>query len=104
MVSAGNELSTIFEANAVCGLDDAPVRQDPRFHVATIPTSSRRAVDFIPDTYILQLSRASVGHQNRRFTPSAVDATMLAALIRVERLRETDVRRLIARDDALIAL
>src|SRR5690606_14323426 len=50
-------------------------------------------------TDIRKTPSASIRHEDRRFAIQAVDATVSTSTIRIDRLAEPDVRRLVAADD-----
>ena len=99
VVAAGVQLSAVCEANSVDRLDGAPVSQHSSSHVATIVTTLLGAVNLITDSKARQRLVTAIRHENSGVASQAVDAAMLAAAIRIDRLVEGNVRRVVARDD-----
>src|SRR6185436_20647663 len=67
--------------------------------VPPVPTESTCSVDFIANADICQRLRRAIPHQYRSFAVRTVHARMLASPIRIDRLAESDVGRVVAADD-----
>ncbi len=99
MIAAGNQLGSVREPDPIRRLDGAPVRQHSGANVAAIVPALLRAVDLLAGNKVGQRLGAAIHHENLRVPGQAIDATMLAAAIRIDRLIERNVRRVVARDD-----
>src|SRR6478736_5154928 len=99
MIGPSNQLRAILQTHAVGGFDHTPAREHGRLHVAPVPATTRSTVDRIADSQAGQLSRRTIRHQDRRFTPKTITATMTATSVRINGLLEWDVWRVVGVDD-----
>src|SRR5512145_107007 len=101
MVRACDKFGTVRQAHPVGGLARAPVREDRGLDVVPVVAAFLGAVDLVSGSNLRERLDAAVSHEDRRFPIEAVDTAMLASAIRVDRLVERDVGRVVARDDRL---
>ena len=104
MVGTGDKFCSVLKRDLVRRLYRAPMRNDSRLYVAPVPADAPGAVDLIAGSNLRKRARAAIAHENRGAAPGAITTTMLASSIRIDRLREIEVRRIVARDDRLRAL
>src|SRR6266446_10162881 len=88
MVGARHELGAICQRDAVCRLDYAPMRQNPRSHIAPVFTTPFCSIDLIADFHLSHRTRAAVGHEDQGIARYAVNAAVLAAAVRIDRAVE----------------
>ena len=99
MIAACDELRAILEADTIRELLRGPMSEHLRAYVATVKASALGAVDDVADAQIAQRLRRTVAHQDRRFTPRAITASMLATPIRVHAELEADVGAVVGGED-----
>src|SRR5688500_10820598 len=99
MVSTRYQGCAIFKGGAERGLDDAPMGEHTSLHIAAVPADAFRPKDRVADLELFESLGRTVGQENWRISLCAVDASVFASAIWIDRLRETDVGRLIAADD-----
>src|ERR1700744_5849764 len=99
VVAAGDHLRAILESHEISGLDHAPVRKHLGPDIATVPARSDGTVYVIANAEILYRTRPPVRHQNRRLWLHAVNTSVLAPPIRIDRPLKRNVRRVVGRDD-----
>ena len=99
VVRTGNQLGTVLKADPPGRLDHTPVSENPCPHVAPVPARPHGTVDRVSDPNIRDRPRRAVRHQDRRAAMQAVHAPVLASPVRVDRLFERNVWRVVAGDD-----
>src|ERR1700722_13692347 len=88
VIAAGDELAAVLERHPVGAPHARPLRQHGRARVASISPTLDRAIDRVANLQIGELTVLTVSHQDRRSTPAAVDASVAATAIRVDRPAE----------------
>src|SRR6266540_5843680 len=88
VVSARDELGSIFQDDAVGRLDGGPMRLDARFDVPAVVPAPDGPVDLVARTNVGQRFRAAITHQDLCVARRTVHATMTATPIRIDRPSE----------------
>src|SRR4029077_1013659 len=99
VIATRYECRTVLQCCPEGRLDGAPAREHSGFHVAPIPADAPGAVDLVPDLQLVQRPRASISHEDSCVSSCAVRARMSASSIRIDRLLERDVGRVVVADD-----
>src|SRR5580692_11224041 len=99
MVGAGDEAGAVLENYAVARLDHTPMCQHLRPDVAAIVALAHGSVDRIPRPNLHQWTRGPIPHENRRLASQAVNAAVLTSPVRVDRLLERNIRRVVVGND-----
>src|ERR1700687_5801409 len=99
VIRAGHQRSAVLERDSVRRLDDAPVREHLCLYVPSVAALADRTVDRVAAPNLRERPHCAVRQQDGCVPRQAVDAAVLAAAIRIDRLLERNVRRVVARDD-----
>src|SRR4029077_13479662 len=99
VIPAGHERGAILQRYSECGLDGAPVREHPGFYESPIVTDAPGAVDLVPDLQLVQRPRAAISHEDSCVSSYTVTTTMTASSIRIDRLLEGNIGRIVVADD-----
>src|SRR3972149_5084365 len=82
---ACDEARAIFKGYPTSRLDGAPMREYACLHVSPVPAAAHRAVEHVAGADLRERTRAAVSHEDRRVAREAVNTTVLAAAVGVDR-------------------